>query len=84
VTLPIIAFLVFGACFGWATYSRRHLFSEGPTAPGAVGDKGSLGGRLFWMLLCSGLWPIMAFTGLHSVWLLSRRRAAAARVPRRD
>jgi len=27
----IVSFLVFGAVFGLATYSKRHLFSEGPT-----------------------------------------------------
>ncbi len=80
VTLPIVAFLVFGACFGWATFSRRHLFSEGVTREA----EGGWGARVVWVLLCSGLWPLMALTGLHSAWMLARRRAAAARVPRRD
>ena len=61
MTTPIIAFLVFGACFGWATFSRRHLFSEGVTRA----SEGGAGARLVWVLLCSGLWPLMALTGVE-------------------
>ena len=80
MTTPIVLCLVFGACFGLATYSNRHLFSEGPTRRDA--DTGAWKGRLLWVLLCTCLWPVMALTGLHSVWVLARRRAVAARKPR--
>jgi hypothetical protein len=82
VTTPIVLFLLFGACFGFATYSRRHLFSEGPTRRAKPQDENALGGRLMWMLICTFLWPIMALTGVHSAWLLAARRRAAARLPR--
>jgi hypothetical protein len=79
MTTPIVLFLVFGAFFGLATYSRRHLFSEGPTSRAEPGAKDPLGGRLMWALLCTCLWPLMVLTGLHTAWLLARRRAVAAR-----
>lgn len=79
MTAPIVLFLVFGAFFGLATYSRRHLFSEGPSARAEPGAKDPLGGRWMWALICSCLWPLMVLTGLHTAWLLARRRAVAAR-----
>lgn len=82
MTTPIVVFLVLGALFGLATYSHRHLFSEGPTSRDEPGAKSSLRPRLMWAVLCTGLWPILALTGLHSAWLLARRRAAASRRPR--
>lgn len=82
MTLPIALFLLFGALFGWVTFPKRHLFSEGPQSRDEAGSSGALRARLVWALLCSLLWPIMALTGLHSVWLLARRRAAAARLLR--
>ena len=83
MTLGIVLYLAFGACFGLATFTHRHLFSEGPTTrvesdPGDVAN-----GRAMWMLICTFLWPVMALTGVHSLWLLSRRRAAARRAARR-
>jgi hypothetical protein len=79
LTIPIVLFLLFGALFGLATFPNRHLFSEGPTTRDESGTVGLLRARLGWALLCSTLWPIMLLTGLHSVWLFARRRAAAAR-----
>ncbi|MBT9488769.1 MAG: hypothetical protein IV093_14775 [Rubrivivax sp.] len=70
----IACFALFGAGFGWLSYSRRHLFSEGATRPAEGADPHPLAGRLGWSLLCSGLWPLMALTGLHSWWRLSRAR----------
>ena len=83
MTTPIVLFLLFGAGFGLATFSKRHLFSEGPTRRDDSGASGGLKARLGWTLLCTCLWPVMALTGLHSWWILSRRRALAAR-QRRD
>lgn len=82
MTTPIVLFLLFGGLFGGATFRHRHLFSEGPTARDDAGAAGSLGARLGWALICSTLWPIMVLTGLHSLWVLARRRAAAERVAR--
>ena len=79
MNLPIAAFLVFGFCFGLVTFSMRHLFSEGPTRPRDKGETGPLDGRLMWTLTCTVLWPLMVLTGLNSWWILSRRRALAAR-----
>lgn len=78
LTTPIVLYLLFGACFGLATFSRRHLFSEGPARPDDVGGS-RWRQRLSWTLLCSCLWPLMALTGLHTWWVLSRRRALAER-----
>ncbi len=75
----IVAFLVFGACFGLATYSRRHLFSEGPTQRNGGAPLGPMDGRLMWTLICTFLWPVMALTGVHTLLLLRRRKAVAAR-----
>jgi hypothetical protein len=79
MNLPIALFLVFGFCFGLASYSNRHLFSEGPTRRRDKGEHDPLDGRLMWTLICTMLWPIMVLTGLNSWWILSRRRAVAAR-----
>ena len=82
MTTPIVLFLVFGACFGLATFSRRHLFSEGPTRRHEGDGAGAWRDRALWVLTCTCLWPIMALTGLYSMWILARRRAVAARKPR--
>ena len=79
MNLPIAAFFVFGFCFGLATYSRRHLFNEGPTQRNDEGETGPLDGRLMRTLTCTMLWPVMVLTGLNSWWILSRRRAVVAR-----
>jgi hypothetical protein len=78
LTAPMVLFLVFGALFGLATYSNRHLFSEGPTTRNDPEAEDTLRSRLTWTLVCSALWPLMALTGLYSVWLLARRRKAEA------
>lgn len=83
MTTPIAVYLLFGALFGLVTFSNRHLFSEGPATRDESGTAGLLRARLGWALLCSTLWPVMLLAGLHSAWLLARRRAAAAR-PARD
>ena len=75
-----LAFLAFGACFGLATFSRRHLFSEGPSRASQGGDADdTLVQRVIWVLVCSGLWPLMALTGLVSLWRLRRVRVQAQR-----
>jgi hypothetical protein len=74
MTTSIVLFLAFGACFGLATFSHRHLFSEGPTRKGQAADN-TVGARLLWALICSALWPIMALTGVYSLWRGRRVRA---------
>jgi hypothetical protein len=73
VTAAIVLFLVCGACFGLATFSNRHLFSEGPSRRGRAGDvDDTLAQRVIWVASCSTLWPLMALMGLLSLWRLRR------------
>lgn len=70
-----IAFLAFGACFGVATFSRRHLFSEGPSRARNDGDDDDTRAqRLIWIATCSALWPLMVLTGVLSLWRMRRLR----------
>jgi hypothetical protein len=72
----VVSFALFGAVFGLASYPWRHLFSEGATPPAEGEDPHPVSGRLGWALLCSGLWPLMVLTGLHSWWRIARKRRA--------
>jgi hypothetical protein len=75
-----LAFLAFGACFGLATFSRRHLFSEGPSRAGKGGDEDdTLTQRVIWVLSCSALWPLMLLTGAVSLWRLRGARVRQRR-----
>ena len=67
-------FLLLGACFGFATYSQRHLFSEGPRKAVDTDQASFLDGRIFWILLCTLLWPIMLITGINTAWILFKRK----------
>ncbi len=70
-----LAFLAFGVCFGLATFSRRHLFSEGPSRAAQSGDEDeTLVQRVIWVLTCSALWPLMLLTGAVSLWRLRGAR----------
>lgn len=81
MTAAIVLFLACGACFGLATFSHRHLFSEGPShKPSAADD--TLAQRAIWVCSCSALWPLMALMGLLSLWKL-RRVPVKPRDPRR-
>jgi len=75
MTIYIFVFLVFGAVFGLVTFSRRHLFSEGPKNVEESTEDNNLGRRVIWMLICTFLWPIMVLTGLNSLRILSKRKA---------
>ncbi len=81
--LPIVLFLAIGVLFGLATYTNRHLFSEGSTKRGA-GRGDPLDGRLAWVAMCALLWPVMALTGLFGVWNRSRAKVPARVAARRD
>ncbi len=68
-----LGFLALGACFGLATFSRRHLFSEGPSRTPRRDDADDTPGqRVIWVLSCSALWPLMLLTGALSLWKLRR------------
>ena len=73
----ISLFILFGACFGFATFSQRHLFSEGPHTAKESNENPIFESLIFWVLLCAMLWPIMALTRIHTAWLLKKRRKLA-------
>jgi hypothetical protein len=62
----IVTFLLAGVAFGLATYSRRHLYNEGPTRAAGAGPRDPLDGRLMWLLLCSCLWPLFVLTRVYT------------------
>jgi hypothetical protein len=74
----IVIYLLFGMCFGAATFAHRHLFSEGLRRPDEPPCGPSLGSRMFWLMVCTWLWPIMALTGLNTALILARRRRASS------
>ncbi len=74
MNLWIALYFLCGACFGLATFSSKHLFSEGPERQVDPARREAMDGRLMWVLICSFLWPIMALTGLSSLWRLRGRR----------
>ena len=73
----ICLYLFFGACFGFATYSQRHLFSEGPRKALNSDQTSFLEGRVFWVMVCTCLWPIMVITGINTAWVLFKRKKQA-------
>jgi hypothetical protein len=81
VTTTIVLFLAFGVCFGLATFSHRHLFSEGSSRPD---DDNTPMQRVIWVASCSALWPLLAVTGVLSAWRLRRLRRVPLRDRRRD
>jgi len=71
--LVIALFLVTGLVFGLLTYSRRHLFGEGH--PDRYADpQDGLNGRLFWITVCTFLWPLQLVSGLHGLWRVRSSR----------
>lgn len=71
MTLIALTYVSLGLLFGLLTYPTRHLYSEGPTRPGnAVATTGAqLGGRVFWALMASYLWPVMIATRGYTAWV---------------
>jgi hypothetical protein len=69
----ITLFLVAGACFGAATFPIRHFFSEGPHQADDASQAPTLGHRVFWIMVCTFLWPLMALTGVNSAWIIAKR-----------
>jgi len=77
VNLYICSFLLFGTAFGLATFDCRHLFSEGPRKVDDPPEGPSLASRVFWVMVCTFLWPVMVLTGLNTAWILAKRRRQA-------
>jgi hypothetical protein len=50
------------------------LFSEGPHKADETSNADALSGRVFWVMVCTFLWPIMVLTGLNSARILIKRR----------
>jgi hypothetical protein len=73
----ISTYLFLGICFGWATFSNRHLFSEGPDKEAQAEQGSVLKGRIFWTLICTWLWPFMVFTGINTAVILAKRKKLA-------
>lgn len=67
----IIVFIGVGILFGLLTYSNRHLFGEGPSRREDADPRDGAQGRALWVMICSMLWPLLAFTGAYGAW---RRR----------
>jgi hypothetical protein len=72
--MTITLFLLAGAGFGIISFPLRHWFSEGPQKVDAAQNENTFGARLFWVMVCTFLWPIMLLTGLNSARILIRRR----------
>lgn len=70
----ICIYLFFGACFGFATYLQRHLYSEGPRKELNSDNASALEGRVFWVMVCTFLWPIMVITRINTAWVLFKRK----------
>lgn len=77
MNLYIILFLLIGAVFGAWSFPSRHLFSEGPSRSEPV-TGAQWSARVFWVAVCTFLWPIMLLTGFHSAWILAKRKRAAS------
>lgn len=78
MNIYITLFLLVGACFGLASFSNRHLFSEGPTRQRLAGSRAALADRALWVVTCTFLWPLMVLTGLNSAWILARRKRSGS------
>lgn len=79
ISVPwILGALMFGALFGVATYAHRHLFNEGPTKKDA--DDDGWRGRVFWVLVCTFLWPLMLLSGGYGLFREQQRRRQPARI----
>jgi len=72
----ILSFLVLGALFGWASYSHRNWFSEGPHKPAAADATGFMESRLSWVMQTTFLWPLLLLAGAYGYW---RKKVVRAR-----
>ena len=58
----ICLFLFLGACFGFASCANRRLFSEGSQKATTSDQNPFLESRIFWIMVCMWLWPIMVIS----------------------
>ena len=72
--LVIFIYILVGAGFGLASFPYRNLFSEGPEKVNDSEQTSLLRGRLFWVLVCTWLWPIMVLTGINTARIISKRK----------
>ena len=72
--IVICVYLFAGVCFGLLTFPHRHLFSEGPTKSEGADASSVLEGRIFWVLIATWLWPILALTGINTALILAKRQ----------
>jgi hypothetical protein len=72
----IAAFFVIGTVFGLATYSTRHLYSEGPSRPDAGGGARDMA---MWICIASALWPVLVLAGAYGAWRRQQRLRGARR-----
>ncbi|MEY4711118.1 MAG: hypothetical protein RIS88_568 [Pseudomonadota bacterium] len=77
MNIYIWLFLAFGCFFGLASFTHRHLFSEGPHKPHEVAPEKDWVAIGFWVAICTLLWPLMVVSGLNTAWILARRRSRA-------
>jgi hypothetical protein len=68
----IVGFFLLGSAFGLASFRNRHLFSEGPSKPGA-GEPDGAGALAMWVCIAAALWPLLVVTGLYGAWHRARR-----------
>ena len=50
------------------------FFSEGPQKVNDSDQTSSLGAHIFWVMVCTLLWPIMVITGINTAWILFKRK----------
>lgn len=75
----LITFFLAGAILGATSFGYRHLFSEGPYKPGGSTTNDPLNSRIFWLLICIFLWPVLLLTGLNSLWILAKRKRSLSK-----
>jgi hypothetical protein len=59
---------------------KKHFLIRRPLVQAQVKEPGEnlfFESRIFWVLLCASLWPIMVLTRIHTAWLLHKRRKQA-------
>jgi hypothetical protein len=76
----IWTYLVFGAVFGLATYSNRHLFGEGPSPRSNADPVDGLQGRPYWLMVSIWLWPVLTLACIYGTWRRSVARKREALV----
>lgn len=77
MTIYLALFFAVGVIFGLLSFPVRHLFSEGPTQADHPLAETKVSTRLYWLSVCTFLWPLLALTGLNSAWIIAKRKRRA-------